>query len=1045
MKKVIPFLITFSFFLFLHASSQTTVNLTQQIGNYCHFFTDGSSGYFNQGAYQVGLYANSSGAKQVVCWRNLTTDGTSCGTNLRSLQVGDQFVVTLSATRAYGRIGFALLAAPATTATWADRENNYALSVDLDGPKYLGGSNYGNWYIKYLSGSTSSASFGGLQNSFQNFTFAMTLVAADRMNIAITNNSTSTTSNFYDIQLNSTNPITDYSVFLEDDYDGSGSKNIYWGLGAANQQPTITDTHSVTIGQGNNSFTISSNITDGKAANLNTGSVSNILTKAGSGTITLTGQDGYTGLSTVNSGILELNRTGGTTIPATNSVTLSGGNLRIMSDQAINNSTLGSGSTVTIDPGTSLTINGTVSGSGTFTGSSTSNLTLGGAAGTLNFTSGSRALKDLVLGSGSASATLGTALDIYGNIQLNGGTLNMASQAVTLKSNSSSTASIDQLNAGGTNLTGADNVTMERFIPQRGGAANGGRAYRVVGSTVVTTTPIRLNWMEGVNNTSAGANINPNAGFGTQISGSQGNTNGFDVTQSNSPSLYTFTPGSNTTGNIGYPAVTSVNSGTMDGKTGYFLYIRGDRSTSMTEAYNPGGGMSTTATTLRCKGSVQKGDIQYTIDGTTGYFTLITNPYPAPIDWNAVSAGNSNIASSYTFWNPNNSTQGGFVTVPTGSVTNRYIQPGQAFFVQKAATGGTTVTISETMKAVGNNNNGVYHPQTPFTSFRTELFLTEANGIRHVADEALVKYDNSYSAGPDPDDAEEINNWQDNIAINRNGTHLAIEARPVIVSADTIPLFMNKMRQTNYEFVFTPSQFTNTGLRAELIDNFLGRRSLLSVTDPVTVGFAITAEPASYATDRFEVVFSSLNPLPIDAMTINVLAKNGSVEIDWGSKTETNMDHYEVERSADNSNFNRLNITGAVGNSNVPANYSWVDANPLQGDNFYRIRAMNKTGSVKYSSVVKLNIDRTHPDVTVTPNPLSGNALQLHLNNLEKGIFTIILYNNAGQEVYAGQMQHTGGSADKIINLGNKISPGTYRLLITGDNGFRKNRQVVTQ
>jgi hypothetical protein len=50
----------------------------------------------------------------------------------------------------------------------------------------------------------------------------------------------------------------------------------------------------------------------------------------------------------------------------------------------------------------------------------------------------------------------------------------------------------------------------------------------------------------------------------------------------------------------------------------------------------------------------------------------------------------------------------------------------------------------------------------------------------------------------DGDDAIETSNWDENIAINRNGIHLAIEARPVIVSTDTLPLFMSNMKQMNY-------------------------------------------------------------------------------------------------------------------------------------------------------------------------------------------------------------------------------------------------------
>ncbi|MEZ5028710.1 MAG: hypothetical protein R2765_07980 [Ferruginibacter sp.] len=480
-----------------------------------------------------------------------------------------------------------------------------------------------------------------------------------------------------------------------------------------------------------------------------------------------------------------------------------------------------------------LQINSGVTGSGTFTGSSTSALISYGAAGTLNFTqtnSSTRSMGYLYMGA-SGTATIGNALDIYGNVYVANAAanaLNFNNQEITLKSNATNTATIDELNTTGSNLTGATNVTVERWIPLRltggtgSGSANNGRAYRVLTSTVTSgTATINESWQEGLKNTVIGVyNVpaSPYQNFGTHITGAGGSANGFDITQTNESSLYTFTNGSNINSTLGYPAVTNTNI-LIDGQKGYFMYIRGDRNVSTQLPYQPAGGMPTSSTTLRAKGTVLKGNITYNISATPGDFSLITNPYPAPLDWDLVSAGNSNITTFYTFWNSNNGIRGGFVTVPTGSGTNRYIQPGEGFFVRKNSTGGGTVVITEDMKAVGNNDNTVFFTEhTPFESFRASLFLTEANNVRHTADDVLVRYDNNYSAAVDYDDAEEITNWNENIAISRGGTRLALESRPVITDKDTIQLHIKNMRKTNYDFEFTPSLFSNTNLMAELID-----------------------------------------------------------------------------------------------------------------------------------------------------------------------------------------------------------------------------------
>ncbi len=306
----------------LSAFAQTTVTYTQQQANYYTTFTAGTAGNFNQGSFQLGMYANAGGTKQVASFRKFRTDGSGSSTGDRSMKVGDQFVVTLSATRAYGRIGFSLLASPSATTAWTDRENNYAMSMNLDGNSGA----WGNWYAKYNGGGTSagSANVAGQQTTYKNFTFTLTLTAPDRMNATWTDGTT--TSNLYDIQLNTSNPITDYCVFLEDDWDGGANRNIYWGLGAVGTQHTLTNTGNCTIGQSNSSFTTSGVIFNGLDANsASTNSLNNNLVKSGTGTLTLSGANTYVGTTTVNGGSLLLGASG--VIPDASNVTLNGGTL----------------------------------------------------------------------------------------------------------------------------------------------------------------------------------------------------------------------------------------------------------------------------------------------------------------------------------------------------------------------------------------------------------------------------------------------------------------------------------------------------------------------------------------------------------------------------------------------------------------------------------------------------------------------------------------------------------------------------------------------
>jgi len=717
--------------------------------------------------------------------------------------------------------------------------------------------------------------------------------------------------------------------------------------------------------------------------------------------------------------------------------------LKMLSNISINNNlNLVNGSISILNK--TLTLGGNISGPGFIKGSVLSNLHINGVAGSLNFDqtdSLSRSLKDLVLNSGNA--TLGNRLDVYNEILLTSSTVNLAGKNLTLKSNDVSTARIGDLT--GSTLSNANNVTVERFIKLRTpgsgyGTGNYGRAYRLVTPTVNTATSIRVNWMNNEMNNAIGVSINNAApGYGTQITGAGGNANGFDVTQSNESSLYNAT-------NAVTPAYTAVanTNGMLNALTGYFIYIRGDRSMATTIPLSIN--MPTSSTTLRATGTIVQGPVTAFTNAFTGGGTLnlVTNPYPSPIDWQAVRAASSNITDYYTYWNPNVGTRGGFVTVSTAEKgPQRYIQPGQAFFVESDGVGVPAVSILESHKASGNNNEVFLVPPPPEEAFSTLLYFREPGNYRRLADEADAWYGNNFSAAVNAKDAKEINNWNENISILRENKRLSVEQRPVIITRDTIPLFMNNMKQRDYEFEFKPQAFTNTSLSAELVDNFLGSRTLLSVVNSTVVNFAVTADSGSFDTNRFMVVFGALRALPIDVITITAQAKNSGVEVNWTSKTETDMDRYEVERSEDGTNFTKQHTTIAIGNSSFPVNYNWFDVAPVKGNNFYRIKAFDKTGLTKYSAVVKVNIGELQTGISIKPNPVTGNSVGLQLNNIDKGTYTMILYNNLGQNVYQTQVYHTGGTAFKIIPLSKALANGTYRLSLAGMDGERFITQII--
>ena len=118
-----------------------------------------------------------------------------------------------------------------------------------------------------------------------------------------------------------------------------------------------------------------------------------------------------------------------------------------------------------------------------------------------------------------------------------------------------------------------------------------------------------------------------------------------------------------------------------------------------------------------------------------------------------------------------------------------------------------------------------------------------------------------------------------------------------------------------------------------------------------------------------------------------------------------------------------------------------MDAAAQQGNNYYRIKVVNNTGSVGYSSVVVAVAGKAKGAISVYPNPVVGNNFNLQLNNLEAGSYAVRIVNKLGQQVFAKNISHVSGSSSEAIAT-SKLASGTYTISLTGSNGTAYQTQI---
>lgn len=685
--------------------------------------------------------------------------------------------------------------------------------------------------------------------------------------------------------------------------------------------------------------------------------------------------------------------------------------------------------------GNTLTINGAVTGSGFISGSNTSNLTLGGTAGTVNFTSGSRILKNLSLVN-NATATLGTALDITaGTAPGNSGKVSVTGTAVlttggnlTLKSNVNGTASVGQGSTSGGYISG--DVTVERYIE-----SSAKRAWRLLAAPAYGQT-IKQSWQE---NQAAG--VNPGTGYGTIITTNDANwaSNGFDY-QTPGNSLLTYNSTTNAFDGVASTGIPIASAGT---NKAYMIFIRGDRTAT------PSNGPASTAALIRMKGTLFQGNLPAVPATAAGKFYAVGNNYASAIDFTTL--GDANIDQRFSVWDPKlvgSSGLGGYVTfsastspawkpVPAGGsyvadVPCKRIESGQGFVIYTTP-GNGNINFKESSKI--DSSKTVFRPfgssVTGIKQSITTNFYSVVNGNPILADGNDVVFNADYSNEVDSRDAIKMNNYGDNFGIKRNDKTLVIEARQPATENDTIQFEMRKIKLQGYRLELIAKDFDGSQF-AFLEDKFLNSSTPLNMNGTITYDFTLTSEPASYISDRFRIVFKSSNPLPVTFTNVKAAQQGKNIAVEWNVENEINISKYDVEKSADGRNFNKVNETPAKGRNST---YNWLDEKVINGDNFYRIKSYGNDGKTQQSKTVKININKgSGGTFTIYPNPVSDGTIGLQMKNADAGVYSIKLINQLGQVVDKSILNHSGGTATQSFKLPGEPGDGVYQLEIISPN-----------
>jgi extracellular elastinolytic metalloproteinase len=162
--------------------------------------------------------------------------------------------------------------------------------------------------------------------------------------------------------------------------------------------------------------------------------------------------------------------------------------------------------------------------------------------------------------------------------------------------------------------------------------------------------------------------------------------------------------------------------------------------------------------------------------------------------------------------------------------------------------------------------------------------------------------------------------------------------------------------------------------------------------------------------------------LPIELLDFTAIPVEKNVLTKWVTASETNNDYFTVERSGNGVTFSEIGKVFSAGSSTTMQSYQLLDANPLSGVSYYRLKQTDLNGSFTHSKIVAVSI-LENMTVSIYPNPFD-QRITVRMQEADNGIPFLRLLDafgkNTGVRMYNQDQQ--------VILLTEQLPAGVYFL-----------------
>ncbi len=182
---------------------------------------------------------------------------------------------------------------------------------------------------------------------------------------------------------------------------------------------------------------------------------------------------------------------------------------------------------------------------------------------------------------------------------------------------------------------------------------------------------------------------------------------------------------------------------------------------------------------------------------------------------------------------------------------------------------------------------------------------------------------------------------------------------------------------------------------------------------------------------------TSILPLVLVNFTA-VAGSQNTAALGWVTEQEVNIHEFIIQRSQNGADWKAIGTEQATNNTSA-TDYSFTDASPLTGINYYRLAMVDKSGKTVFSDIRTIS-NALISGISFFPNP-AKEYVNVSIGQSANTEIAVSLMNLSGQVL--AEKKLSGANAATVSFPVSQYPAGIYILHVSAADGTRQNRQII--